>query len=81
MMTIRLNQPEELRLARACEILKISKSELIRRGINKIIDEELSKPTPWEAGKDLFGKYDSGNKDLATNRKQIIREKLSRKFA
>jgi hypothetical protein len=79
-MTIRLKQPIEDKIAWASDLLKISKSELVRRSVLKFIQEEVSKPSPWEAGQNVFGMFDSGNAELSTNRKTILREKLSRKF-
>jgi len=80
MMTLRLKQPIEDKIAWASNLLKISKSELVRRSVLKYIQEEVSKPSPWEAGEAVFEMFDSGDADLSANRKAILREKMSRKF-
>lgn len=79
MITLRLDNALEHRIEWASETLKISKSELVRRSVVKYL-EEVSKPDPWELGKDIFGKFDSGNESLSTNRKLLIKERISRKF-
>jgi hypothetical protein len=38
--------------------------------------EQMSKPDPWTAGKDLFGKHSSGRSDLSQNRKVIVRDRI-----
>lgn len=78
MMTLRIDEDLEKKIERASINLGISKSELLRRSVQEFI-AGMSKPDPWDVGKDLFGKYRSGRHDLSTNRKTIIRDLLSRK--
>lgn len=78
MMTLRIDEDLEKKIERASVNLGISKSELLRRSVQEFI-ARMSKPDPWDVGKDLFGKYRSGRHDLSTNRKTIIRDLLSRK--
>ena len=40
---------------------------------------EKIKPSPWELGKDLFGKYSSGKGNLSKDRKKILKQKLLEK--
>jgi len=77
-MTLRIDEDLEKKIERASVNLGISKSELLRRSVQEFI-AGMSKPDPWDVGKDLFGKYRSGRHDLSTNRKTIIRDLLSRK--
>ena len=78
MMTLRIDEDLEKKIERASVNLGISKSELLRRSVQEFI-AGMSKPDPWDVGKDLFGKYRSGRHELSTNRKTIIRDLLSRK--
>jgi negative regulator of replication initiation len=78
MMTLRIDEELEQKIEHASVNLGISKSELLRRSVQEFI-AGISKPDPWEVGKDLFGKHRSGRHDLSTNRKTIIRDLLSRK--
>jgi len=79
MMTLRIDEDLEQKIERASETLGISKSELIRRSVQEFI-VGISKPDPYTAGKDLFGKFRSGRSDLSSNRKAIVNEHLSKKF-
>jgi RHH-type rel operon transcriptional repressor/antitoxin RelB len=54
----------------------ITKSDLIRRCLREFLMRQSRARSPWEIGKDLFGKYGSGRSDLSTNRKRIMREKI-----
>ena len=56
----------------------VSKSELIRKSITDYLGN-LDKPSPWELGNDLFGKYASGQHDLSINRKVLVKEKIRAK--
>lgn len=38
------------------------------------------KLSPWDAGKNVFGRFESGNCNLSSNRKSSLRRKLSRLF-
>jgi len=79
MMTLRIDEDLENKIERASETLGISKSELLRRSVQEFI-AGISKPDPWEVGKEVFGKFRSGRSDRSVNRKAIIREHLSKKF-
>ena len=56
----------------------VSRSELIRRSIAEYIDK-LEKPSAWELGKDVFGKYASENSNLAADRKKLVKEIIEAK--
>jgi predicted DNA-binding protein len=78
-MTIRLDETLEHKIDQLSTTLGISKSELVRKSIDQFI-ASVSKPDPWTAGKDVFGKFKSGRNDLSTNRKKIVKDMLSRKM-
>jgi len=79
MLTLRLDEDLEHKIDVASERLGITKSELIRRSVQTFING-ISKPSPWEVGCELFGKFDSGVGTLSSNRKEIVRQALARKF-
>ncbi len=80
MITLRLDPKLEQRINNTAKHLGISKSELVRKSLVEYIGK-LSKQNAWEVGQDLFGKYASGNKDLSTNRKALLKDKLRNKRA
>ena len=80
MMTLRLDEQMEQEIEQASSVLRISKSELIRRSVRNYLDEQIGKMDPWEAGKDLFEQFDSGVQNLSVDRKKIVAEMVAEKF-
>jgi len=78
MITLRLDPKLEQDINNTAKILGLSKSELIRRSIHDYIGK-LSKQNAWEIGEELFGKYSSGLNNLATDRKELIKNKIKAK--
>ena len=78
MITLRLDPQLEQTINSVAYQLGVSKSELIRKSITDFLGN-LEKPSPWELGNDLFGKYASGQHDLSKNRKVLIKEKIRAK--
>jgi RHH-type rel operon transcriptional repressor/antitoxin RelB len=76
MISLRLGKELEQTLERVALRQGLSKSELVRRCLQRYLDDAASPPTPWDLGKDLFGKYASGRKDLSQRRKELVREKI-----
>ena len=74
MVSLRLSKQLEQWLARAARLAGVSKSEFVRQCIEDRKQSEESRPTAYELGKDLFGKYGSGRGDLARNSEQIVKE-------
>ena len=58
--------------------LGLTKSELIRKSLVDYI-EKLETKSAWESGQDLFGKYASGQNDLSSNRKELLKDKFQAK--
>ena len=78
MITLRLDQELENSIQRAAKLLGISKSELIRKSVADYLNK-LSKPSPWELGKDYFGKYASGQTNLSADRKLLLKKRITAK--
>ena len=79
MLTLRLDSELERKLANLAETLGISKSEIVRKGLQLYLNK-IEQNNAWEAGKELFGKYSSGQTDLSSNRKTILKQKLRDKI-
>ena len=80
MLTLRLDPQMEQKITNAAKKLGLTKSELIRRSIQEYL-KKFSRQTPWDLGRDLFGKYSSGHSDLSVRRKEIIKGKIKGKRA
>lgn len=67
MLTLRLDKKLESELEVQSELLGVTKSEVVRMSIREFLQKK-EKLTPWELGKDLFGKYSSGDGSLSTKK-------------
>ena len=79
MITLRLDPQLEQTINQVSHQMGVSKSELIRKSITTFLDT-LEKPSAWELGNNVFGKYASGQDDLSSNRKILIKEKIKAKL-
>ncbi len=68
MLTVRLDNELEIEIKNVAKNMHISKSELVRRSLIEFV-KNTPKPSPWQLGKELFGKYESENSNLSQNRK------------
>jgi len=75
MITLRLDPALDRTVSTAAKNLGLSKSELVRKSLVEYIGK-LDKSSPWETGRDLFGKYASGREDLSSNRKALLKKKI-----
>ena len=78
MITLRLDSKLEQTINNVAHQMGISKSELIRKSITEFI-EKREKPSPWELGNVVFGKYASDNDNLSTDRKVLVKQKIKAK--
>ena len=78
MITLRLDPQLEQTINQVSQQMGVSKSELIRRSIAEYLDK-LEKPSAWELGQDVFGKYASENSNLAKDRKELVKEIIQAK--
>ena len=77
-ITINLNPSLEKELESLVEIEDINISLLVQQFLEGLIQEKRQS-SAWELGQDLFGKYGSGQGNLAQDRKKILREKIHAK--
>jgi len=82
MLSIRLPQDLEEDLTALAKSEQATKTEIVKIALSTYIRERthLKAKTPYELGKDLFGKYGSGKGDLSTTYKTKLKEKLSEKY-
>jgi len=78
-VTVRLDEETEAKLRRLLEQNGGSLSAFVRAAIAEKLEREVKKPTPYELGKHLFGRYGSGLGDLASNHKKHFKEKMRAK--
>jgi len=78
LITLRLDPKLEQTINNIAHEMGVSKSELIRKSITEFIGR-LDKPSPWELGSDVFGKYASTYESLSRDRKQLVKDKIKAK--
>jgi len=81
MISLRLPKDLEEKLELLSKREQMTKSDVIREAIEKyLVDVEKAKH-PYELGKELFGKYGSGNGRLSVEYKKKVREKINEKMS
>ncbi len=78
MITFRSDKNFESALNKAAKTEGISNSDLIRKSVREYISKQY-KPNAFEIGEHLFGKHSSGQGNLSTDRKEILKAKLRAK--
>ena len=81
MISLRIKPELESELNFFAETKGKSRSEIIIESILEYIQNHSTEKTPYELGKDLFGKYSSNHNDLSQNRKKYLKEKITQKNA
>ncbi len=75
-ISVRLDEETEARLRRLLTQEGESLSDFVRAAVVEKLEREANKPTPYELGKHLFGRFKSGKGDLALNHKKYFKEKM-----
>lgn len=75
-ISLRLDANLSSKLAAVAKAKGVSKSALIRECLDQYLNGEEPKPSAWELGKHLFGRYHSGKGDLSIRAGEIFRERL-----
>ena len=81
MISVRLNQNLEQELILFSQLNQLTKTDIIKDALTlyfKTFKQE-KKPTAYELGANIFGKYGSQEGDLSTSYKQRIKEKINAK--
>lgn len=78
-VTVRLDEELETKVRRLIQQKGGSLSDFVRAAIAEKVEREVTKPTPYELGKHLFGRDLGGPPDLAENHKRYFKEKMRAK--
>lgn len=79
-ISIRLDEATEAEIRARLRKDSIGLSEFVREAIREKLARERGEESPFELGKELFGRYASGATDRSIRRKQIVRERLREKY-
>jgi predicted DNA-binding protein len=81
MTSIRLSKELEEKINSLAERENITKSEIIKKALDKYFESYEQKVSPFELGKEFFGEYGSGNGDLSASYKKKVRTKIHDKMS
>jgi len=82
MIAVRLPQELENRLNILSKSLNKTKTDVVKEALLLYFKTQEQNPkSPYELGKELFGKYSSNEKDLSTTYKKRIKEKINAKYS
>jgi hypothetical protein len=81
MLSLRLPDNIEKKLNEIAKHEKISKTAIIKDALNMYIDDYYKKHTPYDLGKDLFGKYGSDKGDLSAEYKKLLKDRIREKHS
>lgn len=78
MISFRIDTELEQQLNKYSEQQQKNKSQVIKEALVHYfsLQEQEDKPTPYQIGEPLFGRYSSGENDLSTTYKQRLKEKI-----
>jgi hypothetical protein len=79
MFSIRLPDDLDDKINRIADDEQTSKSQVVKEALVQYITDYYSRQSPYESGQSLFGRFGSGQQNLSTQYKQLIREKIRAK--
>jgi hypothetical protein len=79
MVNANLPSDYEKKLEKIANSLNLSKEQLAESILRQYLDEQSAETRPFELGRDLFGKFGSGDGSLSTARSRVLKERLREK--
>jgi len=79
MISLRLPHPLEQQLNRYSKLQHQTKSQVVKNALEQYFKIDVAERSPYELGKELFGKYSLGDQDLSKNYKKILKAKINEK--
>jgi len=82
MISVRLDNKLEKQLEKTAKEKSTSKSQIIKESLIhyfNMLKQEQKQKSPYELGREFFGKYSSGKGDLSTTYKQKLKDKINAK--
>lgn len=78
-LTVRLPQRVEEELARYCVSRRLTKSEVVKEALERLLARAAEAPTPYELGAKGFGSDTTAGREVARNTKRLLRERFRAK--
>lgn len=80
MIPIELSEDYEKKLEQIAKSRRLPKEEFVKTLLRQYVDDYYQKATPFELGKELFGKFGSGKGERSRTYKKLLKEKLRGKY-
>ena len=81
MTSIRLSNKIEKKLDNVVKFEHLTKSDIIKKALDEFLKKYENQLSPYELGKEVFGKYGSGKNNLSKDYKKIIKKKIHAKYS
>lgn len=78
MFIVQLSDETEKRLLDFCQQQGLTESQVVEEGLKTYFKQAQNNLSPYELGKDLFGREGSQNPNSSANYKQILKDKLNK---
>lgn len=78
-LTVRLPPRVEEELARYCVDRGLTKSQVVKEALERLLARAAGAPTPYDLGAKGFGSDTTGPRDVARNTKRLLRERFRAK--
>ena len=76
MLTVRLPDRLERELERLAAEERTTKTQIVRRALERYVEAHRDQQSSFELGEALFGRHGSGESTRSTSYKRLVREKL-----
>ena len=80
-VTVRLSDKLKSKLDAISELEGKTRSEIIKESLDLYFSKYNADKTPFELGKDLFGKYQSGFRERSINARKEVQLKIKAKYS
>lgn len=81
MISLRLPTEIENKLNEIAEHENTSKTAIIKDALDMYINDYYKKHTPYDLGKDLFGRHGSNEGNLSVDYKKLLKAKINEKHS
>ncbi|MFN2323269.1 MAG: ribbon-helix-helix protein, CopG family [Trueperaceae bacterium] len=79
MLTVRLPDDLERELERLAAEERTTKTQIVRRALERYVTSQREQPSSFELGEAYFGRFGSGDGTLSSTYERRVREKLRAK--
>ena len=75
-ISVRLPPRVEQELADYCIAHKVTRSEAVKRALEQLLEKSAGQRSPYDLGKDFFGRKGTPGRDIGAQSKRLLRERF-----